>query len=284
MRSAIYYKHDKHWTTISNFHEDFELCAVRERQEEEALLTAAGIAVYRESDLSSYNDNETFQRLRMSSKINSPIELWTTFTNEKFTKRKVRMVSIIDLLENGVVNTSKLRDFADSNGNLFLKTINKNCSGIVNIDTPFSEMSNISSILRYPSYQNFIASELLEIKQEYRFWCVDDMVINGSTYGNYRDTSTCSCPEYTQFCQMVLDDIRKKITLPRVIIIDIATTDRGLVVVEMNPYECSGRYYYNFFSQIADAFYKTKLNLWKLEGTMLEMRDIWKETVRKHTD
>lgn len=295
---AIYYDTGKPWHLKSGDPEDSDTCIARERQEEEFLLRAAGAMIFRPGELNAYCQNEVISRLQIYQyTANNPMDWWFKHIDPIFLHRKIEETNTQKLLDGSEIDLKKLAHLADEDGFVFLKTFNKNCSGLVNINDPYAAQNNISATLLGHNFQNYIASEPIsielldegrQIKEEYRFWCVDYEPICGSTYGDYHDTAEEACTEHFKFCKKVLTSLKAQdlVGMPRIIVLDIAkTTDNNLVVIEANPYECSGRYYYNNFAEVISRFYgldkKLTARLEMLERSLLDVRDDWKAVVDK---
>jgi hypothetical protein len=142
-----------------------------------------------------------------------------------------------------------LPEFRDSDGKFFAKTSFKAISGLTD---------NLLTLLGYdvemmPPSTEILFSEPLQIltdargKREYRCFVVQNRVSSISRYIDY-DTDYEIPAQVEEFAAAFVADHRG--VLPSCYVLDVAETDRGMVVIELNGIVASGRYERNDFRKL----------------------------------
>jgi hypothetical protein len=145
-----------------------------------------------------------------------------------------------------------LSGFRDANGQFFAKTSFKGISGLTD---------SLTSLLGYdaelmPPSAEIVASEPVSIltdergKREYRCFVVRGKVSSVSRYIDY-DTDYEIPGDVEAFASAFVADHGN---LPDCYVLDVAETERGLVVIELNGIVASGRYERNCFRRMVGDF------------------------------
>lgn len=178
------------------------------------------------------------------------IKLWC---KEIKPHRKTLIVKGKDLLENSMVKERIVK--LANNGEFFLKTKEKDFSGIVKIEELFDEFYGLIPALKLHLEDDFIVSEKVSIltdrygNLEYRCFVIDGKIQNISrtlclTYHKIPNT-------VVEAAQNLLEKIMKVEDFPNTFSLDIMYcnhigTDIYLYdILELNPLEATGSYLYN---------------------------------------
>ncbi|MGD1524220.1 ATP-grasp domain-containing protein [Vibrio harveyi] len=105
----------------------------------------------------------------------------------------------------------------------------------------------IDDYIVYSSVMNIIEDSKGR-KEEYRCFMVDGKPVSISRYEDYEEFDIPS--KVMEFAERFGGDFKGY--LPHIYVMDIAATDKGLQLVELNPYEHSGRY----FGNKPESFYR----------------------------
>ena len=254
---------------------NYNFCISRERQIEVAILEYArpknhdrlyeiienpeniknsSIECFLRTTIDFYNrfDHNAINAINNRS-IKHRVEYWLSNMpkdfRKDFLKRNMITTTLGDFLEN-----EKLRKmFENDKGQIFAKTIQKE-HGFANC-APFEDMEEEISYCSAKSGNDRIVmlSEPLDFGQEYRTFVWDNFPICSSTYDDYK---MIRVPDSVQeFIKNAVMNVAMKMEFPKFYTIDVAETDRGLVIVEFNDFGLSGRYIGNDFCQMVEAMF-----------------------------
>jgi hypothetical protein len=170
---------------------------------------------------------------------------WYKHVRPEYLKRKVAWFPMESIY------SEDLSPFMDKQGRFFCKTNHKTrgYAGVTN---------NLVAFLGYqsqimPLSTEVIVSEPLDIlmdaksKLEYRCYVVRGSVSSISRYRDY-DIDYAIPREIEEFAEAFAAD--HQATLPGCYVLDLAASDRGLVVIELNGIVASGRHEKNCFSKL----------------------------------
>lgn len=130
---------------------------------------------------------------------------------------------------------------------VFLKTKNKDFSGIVTIEDLINPDSDLRAAFAYHEDEEFILSEKVTINydeignQEYRVFVFQNQIMNIS---RVTDTTYHQIPlELLDYLEELLKSLPAD--FPRTFVVDIFSYQNMYDIVEFNPLEASGKYLYN---------------------------------------
>ena len=257
---------------------NYNFCISRERQIEVAILEYAkpknhdklfeisenpenlkgSTEIFLRTTIDFYNrvDHNSLKIINNRS-IKHRIEFWLSNMpkdfRKDFLKRNIITTTLGDFLEN-----EKLRKmFENDKGQIFCKTVVKehgfaNCAPF---DDMYEEIGYCSA--RCGDDKMVMISEPLDVAQEYRTFVWDNCPICTSTYDDY---NMIRVPDNVQeFINHSVSMVAKRMEFPTFYVIDVAETDRGLVIVEFNDFGLSGRYIGNDFCHMIDAMFNIKV-------------------------
>lgn len=168
---------------------------------------------------------------------------WYKYVKPEYLKRRLAYFRVAEALR------QDLGEFRDSDGRFFAKTSFKAISGLTN---------SLLDLLGYevelmPPTAEVIVSELLEIlsdergKREYRCFVVRNDASSISRYIDYK-TDYEIPREVEAFAESFV--ISHQGIVPDCYVLDVAETDRGVAVIELNGIVASGRYERNNFAKL----------------------------------
>lgn len=155
-----------------------------------------------------------------------------------------------------IIKTSERPDISNENESLIYSSyLSKNKDSILTLYTKesfyFNEWvgENEKIPARYNSIDgDFIVSDIMNIKKdeknrtiEYRAFIVGGEVNSLSRYLDFEHHEINK--DIFDFCKKFVDKYKNK--LPLFYILDVAETDKGIEIIELNPFELSGRYLEN---------------------------------------
>jgi ATP-grasp domain, R2K clade family 3 len=211
----------------------------------EAVTVATGTAIIR----AYANNEELVTRAAQNAGLtplnenrdNRFIGMWVDWVKPEFLGRQINRITMSELLE------GKGERFADSEGNIFIKTEDKKIHGICKADETWEVISYDSQML--PENTPFLVSQPMTIledehgKKEWRVWIADGKPTSFSRYLDY--ITDYETPE--EIKNFVEQFVAKHDIPTRVYVLDVAETDEGPKVIELNSLPGSGRYAKNDF-------------------------------------
>ncbi|MGN1372213.1 MAG: hypothetical protein ACI4XM_08070 [Candidatus Coprovivens sp.] len=130
---------------------------------------------------------------------------------------------------------------------VFLKTKKKDFNGIIDLSELFDENSALRKAFTYHEDEEFIISEKVDInedelgKEEYRIFIYKNRIMNIS---RITDTTYHRIPiEVIEYVERILE--HKNPNFPDTFVIDIFSYQNMYDILELNPFEASGKYLYN---------------------------------------
>ncbi len=134
-----------------------------------------------------------------------------------------------------------------NNPEVFLKTKKKDFNGLIDLSELFDKDSDLRKAFSYHEDEEFILSEKVEVntdeigKQEYRIFVFKNRIMNIS---RITDKTYHQIPiEVLEYAERIISD--KPATFPSTFVLDIFSYQNIYDILEMNPFEASGRYLYN---------------------------------------
>lgn len=182
------------------------------------------------------------------------IERIKNWSKEIYTERRSFTTSGRELLENPEVKKQVIELLSDD-GQFFLKTKEKDFSGVVDIVDLFDSDRGLLPALKLHLDDEFIISEKVEIledelgKFEYRCFVVDGEIVSISR--NLSLTYHLVSDQAKESIKKLLERIQKNKNFPTTFTLDVMVcvvpkTDTTVYdIVELNPLEATGEYLYN---------------------------------------
>ena len=134
-----------------------------------------------------------------------------------------------------------------NNPEVFLKTKNKDFNGIIDLEDLFNEESDLRKAFSYHQDDEFILSEKVEVNQdeigqeEYRIFIYKKKIMNIS---RITDTTYHKIPiEVVEYANRIIERLPNN--FPTTFVLDIFSYKNMYDILELNPFEASGRYLYN---------------------------------------
>lgn len=142
---------------------------------------------------------------------------------------------------------SYLYEVFNRNPEVFLKTKKKDFNGIIDLTELFDKNSDLRKAISYHEDEEFILSEKVEVNQdelgqeEYRVFIYKNRIMNIS---RITDSTYHQIPEdLIEYIYSVLE--RRPSNFPSTFVLDIFSYQHLYDILEMNPFEASGKYLYN---------------------------------------
>lgn len=142
---------------------------------------------------------------------------------------------------------SYISEVFSKNPEVFLKTKKKDFNGIIDLTELFDKDSDLRKAISYHENEEFIISEKVEVNQdelgqeEYRVFIYKNRIMNIS---RITDSTYHQIPEdLIEYIYSVLE--RRPSDFPSTFVLDIFSYQHLYDILEMNPFEASGKYLYN---------------------------------------
>ncbi len=148
-----------------------------------------------------------------------------------------------------------LYEVFQNNPEVFLKTKKKDFNGVIDLSELFDKESDLRKAFTYHEDEEFILSEKVDVntdeigRQEYRIFVFKNRIMNIS---RITDRTYHQIPiEVLEYAERIISG--KPLDFPSTFVLDIFSYQNMYDILEMNPFEASGRYLYNsIFSFSAD--------------------------------
>lgn len=134
-----------------------------------------------------------------------------------------------------------------NNPEVFLKTKKKDFNGIIDLTDLINEESDLRKAFSYHEDEEFILSEKVEVtkdeigQEEYRIFIYKNRIMNIS---RITDSIYHQIPEdLIEYVYRILE--RKPKSFPTTFVLDIFSYQHMYDILELNPFEASGKYLYN---------------------------------------
>lgn len=134
-----------------------------------------------------------------------------------------------------------------NNPEVFLKTKNKDFNGIIDLEDLINEESDLRKAFSYHEDEEFILSEKVEVNQdeigqeEYRIFIYKNRIMNIS---RITDSTYHQIPEdLIEYVYRVIESKPK--SFPTTFVLDVFSYQHMYDILELNPFEASGKYLYN---------------------------------------
>lgn len=243
--------------------EDYDFCVARERGEEIAVCLANGI-----EHVILFEDNNFDTDYSFTSKevlLRGSILLVSSFKNQlRYSNLKYVIEGSVLKWPKKIVkhmvkrNVSIVQHKDTLNGYtfpIFIKTLglqNKKSKSHFIIKNSEEYLNDYSmATMHFSEEYPMIVSDYMEIKEdemgkkEYRCWVSNQKVSSISRYNDYITNYTVS----REIVDYAMDFVTAHKHLPSCYVLDIAETDHGIDIVELNDLEASGRYGKNGFDK-----------------------------------
>lgn len=259
----------------------YNFCISRERQIELAILEYASQqlkslfhAVVEENELDTptvpFLIRTTIEFYNRTKYKNAPIainnlfnrkliENWPSHLPEKFKDQFLKR-KILSTTLGTFINNKWLREqFVNNHQQIFCKTVLKEygfatCAPALNKIPEDIALQNVHRGNLVP----IIISEPISINQEYRTFVIDKIPICTSTYDDY---DIIPIPNNVQkFIGELVENLNKLDDIPNNYVVDVAESDRGIVLIELNDVGLSGRYINNNFCSILENLLHVKID------------------------
>ena len=142
---------------------------------------------------------------------------------------------------------SYIYEVFSKNPEVFLKTKKKDFNGIIDLTELFDKDSDLRKAISYHEDEEFILSEKVEVNQdelgqeEYRAFIYKNRIMNIS---RITDSTYHHIPEdLIEYIYSILE--RRPLSFPSTFVLDIFSYQHLYDILEMNPFEASGKYLYN---------------------------------------
>jgi hypothetical protein len=217
--------------------------------------------------------------LAVSAADDAVVTHWASWMDAAWTGRQMAVVSLsalrrwvgeADDLPANPAEDAAIARVAGAHPMVFVKTLHKAAHGLVRTATAHRGMDLFGALQGQTEMGDprmpVILSEPLVIAtddlpcctQEWRLYVIDRRVVHASRAD---DDHTYPVPqEILQRGQAIIDACRCP-ALPDHVVLDLARTDRGLVVVELNPISGSGRYRGNDPARLYGAWLRADADL-----------------------
>lgn len=147
-----------------------------------------------------------------------------------------------------------LAEVFKNNPVLFLKTKKKDFNGIIDLEELINENSDLRKAFSYHEEDEFILSEKVEVNQdeigseEYRIFIYKKRIMNIS---RITDTTYHKIPEEViEYAYRILESLPNN--FPTTFVLDIFSYQNMYDILELNPFEASGKYLYNTIFSFSD--------------------------------
>jgi hypothetical protein len=191
------------------------------------------------------------------------VERWPEVVPFDMTQRRVGIITGANL-------RASVAPYADSAGRIFLKSLHKNWHGLGGTDFDGLMEATQGALYYLDESDKLIVSEPLDINRdalgtlEWRFFVLDGEVVCGSRQSDNPAAVGAWAP------WGVARNFAARLPFTRYTL-DLASTNRGIVVVELNGYEAAGRYATNWWADIVGRYYPMlKQAMFNRERSLLE--------------
>lgn len=150
------------------------------------------------------------------------------------------------------------------NPEVFLKTKKKDFNGLIDLTELFDKESDLRKAFSYHQDEEFIISEKVDVnqdeigKEEYRVFIYKNRIMNIS---RITDSTYHKIPEdLVEYIYSVLE--RRPTNFPSTFVLDVFSYQHLYDILEINPFEASGKYLYNsIFSFSSDLTHQDIENI-----------------------
>lgn len=177
------------------------------------------------------------------------VESWYEYFE---TQRLIVPFTANDLHDKEFLNY--LYEVFQKNPEVFLKTKKKDFNGIIDLCDLFDESSDLRKAFSYHEDEEFIISEKVEInedemgQEEYRIFIYKDRIMNIS---RITDTTYHQIPdELIEYVNRVIES--RPNNFPSTYVLDVFSYMNMYDILEINPFEASGKYLYNSIFSFSD--------------------------------